>query len=321
MGRCNRFGRVTERVSVAAVMLLCAGATPAGAAEMAPRSYGEQADTLGTPEPEAEVKGPNRGRVSFTVNNDFTTAYFFRGILQERNGFISEPSAEMSINLFKGDGPLTSVDVGMGIWFSFHSNKTGASGSGPSNLYETDYYPSLSLGWSPGLTTSLTYLVYTSPNGAFSTVQQLDLGLAYDDSELLGSFAFGPTATFSFELDNTSFGDKEGGYMEFAGAPGVDLSLPGDDEAKYPVTLSFPLAVGLSLYDYYESVEPTHNQTFGFFSFGANAGVPLAFIPQDFGAWHVSAGINVLVLSQTLKQVNDGDNPWPIGTLSIGMEY
>ena len=55
--------------------------------------------------------------------------------------------------------------------------------------------------------------------------------------------------------------------------------------------------------------------------FCANAGVPLAFIPEDFGAWTVNLGINVLVLSQTLKDVNEGDNPYPVGTFSIAMAY
>jgi hypothetical protein len=298
-------------------MLLIAARAPA-AEEPAPRNYGEKADTLGTPEPEAEgeATGPNRGRVSFTLGNDITTAYFFRGILQERNGFIWQPYIEMSINLFAGDGVVSSVDVGMGVWNSFQSNKTLASGSGPTNLYETDYYPSVSVGWSPGITTSLTYLLYTSPNGAFSTVQQLDLGLSSDDSELLGPFAMGPTATFSFEVDNTSFGDKEGGYFELAVAPGVTLPFPPE---PYPLTLSFPLALGLSLYDYYES--PGEDDTFGFFSFGLNGGIPLAFIPEDFGAWSANVGINVLVLSDTLKDVNLGDNPFPVGTFSLVMEY
>jgi hypothetical protein len=312
---------LSERAAIAAVAFLVGTVAPVRAAEVAPKDYDQGSDTLGTPEPEAEAKGPNRGRVSLTVGNDITTAYFFRGILQERNGFIYEPYAELSINLFKGDGPVSSVDAGMGLWFSLQTNKTGFDGSGPSNLYETDYYPSLSVGWSPGVTTSLTYLVYTSPNGAFSTTQQIDLGLAYDDSELLGPLAIGPTATFSFEVDNTSFGNKEGGYFELAGAPSVGLTLPFDDAGKYPVTASFPLALGLSMYDYYESVAPTHNQTFGFFSFGTNAGIPLAFIPEDFGSWTASVGINVLVLSQTLKQVNHGDNPYPVGTFSLVMQY
>ncbi len=321
MGMCTIFGPLRGRVGGSALALLVAAVAPASAAEPVPRSYDEGADTLGTPEPEAETeaKGPNRGRISFSVGNDFTTAYFFRGILQERNGFIWEPYAELAINLFAGDGLLSTVDAGMGLWSSFHSNKTLASGSGPTNLYEVDYYPSLSAGLSFGLSTSLTYLVYTSPNGAFSTIQQLDLGLAFDDSELLGPFAVGPTATFSFELDNTSFGDKEGGYFELALAPSVELSLPGDEAGAYPLAFTVPLALGLSMYDYYET--PTSDDTFGFFSFGANVGVPLAFIPEDFGAWSVNAAINVLVLSDTLKDVNKGDSPFPVGTFSLVMAY
>jgi hypothetical protein len=321
MGKCTLSGSAAQGVAIAAALLMLGTVTPIGAQEEAPKDYGQKADTLGTPEPEAEVTGPNRGRVSFTVASDFTTAYFFRGILQERNGFIWEPYAEMAINLYKGDDAVSSVDLGMGIWSSVQSNKTGFSGSGPSNLYEVDYYPSLTVGFSNGISTSLTYLVYTSPNGAFSTVQQLDWGLAYDDSELLGPFALAPTATFSFELDNTSFGTREGGYFELAAAPGIELEMPGDSTGDYPLTFSFPLALGLSMYDYYESREPYHNQTFGFFSFGANAGVPLAFIPDDYGEWSANLGINVLVLSQTLKQVNKGDNPFPIGTFSIAMAY
>ena len=135
----------------------------------------------------------------------------------------------------------------------------------------------------------------------------------------IGAFAFGPNATFSFELDNTSFGDKEGGYFELAGAPGIELSLPGDDTGDYPVGLTIPLAVGFSLYDYYET--ETDDDTFGFFSFGANAGLVLAFIPDDFGEWSVNLGITVLVLSDTLKDVNFGDNPYPVGTFSIAMAY
>jgi len=317
MGRSNRFGALGACLVGAAVALLMSPVAPVRAADA---DYGQKADTLGTGEPaEEEEDGPNRGRVSFTIGQDFTTAYFFRGILQERDGFIYQPYAEMAINLFEGERVLTSIDLGMGVWFSLQTEKTLASGSGPSNLYETDYYPSLSLGWEYGLTTSLAYVVYTGPNGSFNTIQQLDFGIAWDDSEVFDSpVSFGPSVTFSFELDNTSFGDKEGGYFELAAAPSIELEI-SEAAADYPITLAAPLALGLSMYDYYETA--TQDQTFGFFSFGANAGVPLAFIPSDFGSWSASLGINVLVLSDTLEEVNDGDSPFPVGVFSLVMEY
>lgn len=320
MGQCNRLGWATRLAVLGA--LLCAAGTALAADEVAPPVDLRGADTLGTPDPAEEEgeSGPNHGRVSFSLTNDFTTAYFFRGILQERNGFIWQPAAEIAFDLWNGDedGILQDVSLGVGIWNSFQTAKTGATG-GPTNLYETDYYPFLSLGWAGGLETSVTYNVYTSPNGAFVTTQEVALGLGFDDSEWLGAWALSPTATFAFETDNTSFGDGEDGYAEFGIEPGLDLSLPFDDAGDYPVTTSFPLAVGISLYDYYN--DGVDNDTFGFFSFGLAASIPLACIPEDFGAWSVGAGINVLVLNDTLKAINSDDNPYPVGTISIGMEY
>lgn len=306
-------------VAAAAVAVAVLGPTAGRAAEDAPPVDVRGADTLGTPDAKEEAPvGPNRGRVSFSLTNDFTTAYFFRGILQERNGFIWEPAAEVGFTLWEGDGPLSSVALGVGIWNSFQTAKTGATG-GPTNLYETDYYPSLTLGWQGGLETSVTYYVYTSPNGAFATTQEVALGLAYDDSELLGAWAMAPTATFAFETSNTSFGSQKGGYGEFTLEPGLELSLPMDDAGDYPVTASVPLAVGYSLYDYYN--DGVDDPIWGFCTFGLAASVPLAFVPSDFGAWSLGAAVNVYVLNDTLKAINSNDNPYPVGTLSLAMEY
>jgi hypothetical protein len=137
-----------------------------------------------------EGEGPNQGRLSLTLNNDFTTAYFFRGVLNERDGFIWQPSLDLSLNVFEGEGALTSVDIGFGIWNSVHSKETLAEGVGPEVLYETDYYPSISLTWAEVFETSLTYYWYTSPNGAFGTVE-------------LGPFAFNPTEIVAYDLKNT----------------------------------------------------------------------------------------------------------------------
>jgi hypothetical protein len=210
---------------------------------------------------------------------------------------------------------VSSVDLGFGIWFSFHSEKTLATGDGPSNLYEVDYYPSLSVSFANGLTTSLAYTLYTGPNGSFATVQQLDLGLSLDDSEWLGAFALNPSAAFSFEVENTSFGPDEGGYFEFALEPGAEIG-----EGDYPVSITVPLAIGVSMYDYYEtSHEDDH--AFGFFSFGLGMSIPLAFIPEDFGSWSTGATFTGLVLSNTLEDVNEGDQFYPIGVWTIGFEY
>ena len=280
----------------------------------------EEVDEDAVVEVEEEDEGPNQGRLSLTLNNDFTTAYFFRGIMNERDGFIWEPSVDLSLNVYEGDDALESVDLGFGVWASYQSEDTLAEGAGPKALYETDYYPSVTLAWAGGLETSLTYYFYTSPNGAFNTVEQLDLGLAYDDSDLLGEFALNPTATFSFEIENTSFGDKEGGYFELAGAPGLEVAMPGDESDSYPIGLSFPIVLGLSMYDYYED-DNGDDDTFGFVSLGADASIPLAFIPEDFGSWSVTAGLDVYFLGNHLEDANENDDVFPVFTGSVTMDY
>jgi hypothetical protein len=323
--------RVSTLRSLAAMLAALAfAALPAVAAEEpAPPADLAPADRLGAPQPEvgeepaAESEdccgdeGPNRGRVSLSFNNDFVTAYFFRGILQERNGFIWQPSLDIGINLYEGEGALTSLDIGVGTWNSVHSNKTGESGSGPTNWYESDVYPSLSATFVERVETSLTYQVYTSPNGAFATIQNLDLGLAFDDSELWGDapFSLSPSALLSFELDRTNFGEEEGVFLGFELEPAYVL-LDGEE---YPITVAAPLALGLSLSDYYE--DESGDDTFGYFSFGLGFSVPLAFIPEDFGSWSTSIGIDVYVLGDNLKEFNEGDSPFPVGILGVLMEY
>src|SRR5262245_33911714 len=88
----------------------------------------------------AGAESPNKGRLSLSVGSDFTTAYFFRGILQERDGFIWQPYGELGFNLFTADEgssePVKSFSLFAGSWNSIHSEKTLASGSGPGNWYE-----------------------------------------------------------------------------------------------------------------------------------------------------------------------------------------
>lgn len=315
------------RVVFGLVTLVFVLGSPSFAAEPAPAIELAPADRLGAPppdeaEPEEEAEGcceegPNLGRVSFSLTSDITTAYFFRGILQERNGFIWQPALDININLFEGEGALTSLDLGVGWWNSVHSNKTLASGSGPTNWYESDVYPSLSATFVERVATAVTYQVYTSPNGAFATIQNLDLDLGFDDSDMWGvPFTLSPGATLSFELDRTNLGDKEGVFLGFA----LEPTYVAFEEDAYPLTISAPLALGLSLSDYYE-IPGQGDDTFGYFSFGLGFGVPLAFIPEDYGSWSTSVGIDVYVLGDNLKEVNFGDSPFPVGTWSLVMEY
>src|SRR5512134_732650 len=119
-------------------------------------------------------------RFSGVFQVDVTNAYYFRGILQEREGVQIQPWTELYYSLYSADDEnafLQSVTVGGGTWLSFQSERTLAE-EDPSWLYEADYYPLVSLGFAGGVSLTTVYYFYTSPNGAFTTVQELNMKLA-----------------------------------------------------------------------------------------------------------------------------------------------
>jgi hypothetical protein len=264
------------------------------------------------------MAGPNSGKVTFSVGNDITTAYFFRGILQERNGFIDQPYGEVNFNLYSAeDETLTGITLIGGVWNSIQTEQTLADGDGgPANWYEADIYGGLKFTLLGKLDLKALYIAYTYPNGAFATVQEIDLSAGLNDSEWLGAWAMYPTVTFARELDNTALGNDEGSYVQFDLKPGFTLI----ESETYPVTVSFPLTVGISAGDYYEIGGET-DETFGFAKGGVTFSVPLAFIPEDYGAWSASAGAAIYGLGSNLKQINEDDSPWVVGTWSINWTY
>jgi len=76
--------------------------------------------------------------------------------------------------------------------------------------------------------------------------------------------------------------------------------VEGDDLG---LDVSIPIAVGLSLGDYFE--DANGDDTFGFFQSGLVAGFDLGFVPGRLGAWSVSLGGHVLVLGDNTAAAND----------------
>ena len=252
----------------------------------------------------------NNGAVSVGAGIDFTSDYYFRGIIQETGGFIAQPFLEASIQL--GD----HVSVTSGLWNSLHSGPTGGDGDGdPAIWYETDYYASLGVSFAEAWSADLTYTAYMSPNQTFGTVKELALGLSYDDGLL------GPYATFAFELDGQADGGGEGGegvYLELGVEPAIDLG-------ESPASLSFPVTLGLSMNDYYQHVPIVggheEDSPFGFFQVGAIVSVPLE-APAQYGSWDVYGGVNFQFYGDGLKTINGSDDSGRvIGVFGISLGY
>lgn len=264
-------------------------------------------------------KGPNTGRVSLSAGMDWTTAYFFRGILQEDQGLILQPYAEVGFKLHEGTPAFGNVALAVGLWNSLHEGPTGTGGANadPRIWYEADFYTKVSWSFLERFNAAAIYTAYMSPNDAFGTVEELALSLGFDDSAFLGPFSLQPTALLAWEVAGQADGGAHRGiYLQLGVTPSYTVAA----KSRYPLTLSLPLLVGLSLDDYYE-FGTGHDDTFGYFQGSVSASVPLAFIPPALGAWTARAALTVLVLGDNLRAVNNRDRTEVIGTLGVSLAY
>lgn len=267
---------------------------------------------------------PNAGNISFSAGLDITNAYFFRGIIQEDQGFIAQSWLDATFKL------SDTVDLTAGIWNSMHDMKTGAvrtDGTGVDWWYEADLYLGLSFAVADECSLGLTYTAYTSPNDAFTTIHELAISGSHDDADdwddtFLEGSGLQPSVTIAFELDGQADGaSNEGIYLELAIEPSFTLI----DSQDQPVTLAIPVTIGLSLGDYYEdplSPGGADDSNFGYLDIGAVLSTPLNVIPSDYGTWEASLGLHYLFLSESTENINaNGDDSEFILSLGISMGY
>jgi hypothetical protein len=253
--------------------------------------------------------------LSLDANVDVTTSYFFRGYAVQTGGFIVQPGATLSLNLdaFQ-DVCGWTITPYVGNWNSMHSRKSPSS---PKWWYESDYFVGATFEKGP-VSLEIQYTYYDYPGEAFRSSQELELTLAYDDSELVESaglpFAFHPSVGIFRDLNRSAVFDSNDPrtYLELAIAPEFEVEV-----LKNSVTLSVPAVLGMGLDDYYlDSNE--HGQLIGFASIGLAASVPLG-IPEKYGQWTLNASVTYLQLIADSVREADGDRAGHLNaTVGIG---
>lgn len=242
---------------------------------------------------------------SATLGLVWTNQYFFRGIVQETEGAILQPSIESSFPLYQGD-TLTDVGLEVGLWSSLHSEHPSID-TGPASWYEADFYAGLSFVVIERLSVGVVYTAYVSPNGSFRTVHELAGSVGWDDSpswERLAGQRFAgiqPTITVARELDGTAFGPDEGTYLQAAIEPGVSLW----ESRAVSLDARLPIVLGLSLGDYYE--DDAGDDAFGYVNAGLSFDAGLGIVPVRYGGWQLSLGASILILGERLRVANDDD--------------
>jgi hypothetical protein len=265
----------------------------------------------------AEEAG-NTGRIALNMGVDWVSEYFFRGIAQQVGGANFQPYGSVSFKLVENAGPLTALTATPGIWNNWHAGGGNlAEPVDPKFWYEADLYFTLAATLGERVTLGLTYTAYTSPNDSFGTVQELAFGLTLNDSKWLGAFALNPSLLLAGELTGQAdAGRARGVYLQLGIAPSYTFA----PESAYPITVSFPVTLGLSVSDYYEFATGD-NPTFGYVQFGPVFSMPLGFIPKRFGTWTVKGALELLALGDTLKALNDNDTWKPIGRIGVSLVY
>lgn len=232
---------------------------------------------------------PSR-RISADAGMTFTTAYVCHGIVLENQGLIAQPYADLYISLFEGkSGAIQKITLFGGAWSSLHSNHEFAADDRLSSWYEFDWNAGVSLDFLDHWNLGVSYIQYTSPSDSFSSSQNVQLKLAYNDAD--SPISLMPYAAIFIETNGKAgSGTREGYKLELGIAPSVPLTNPKGD---YPVKLTFPAVVGLGFHDFYGN-RSGGDELFGYASAGAVASVPLAFMSENgYGDWSLSAGVNL----------------------------
>lgn len=267
---------------------------------------------------------PNPGALTIAGAFDFTNAYMFRGIPQDESGVIMQPYFDLGIALGR-------ATVNFGTWNSLHTGDAGLDGPSEQLWYESDFYATVGAAVGGGTTVSATYTAYTSPIGMFTTTKEIAFKVAVDDTPYLKGASVKPYALFAFELDTApGVGQADGGlekgkYLELGAAPGY--SFPH-------VSLAIPVKVGLSLGDYYETVDfsgvdpVSEDETFGFFSIAGSVTVPFTAMPTKYGTWNVHGAVEYQRLGDrnaaalgALTGADGPENNQVIATVGIGFSY
>ena len=279
-----------------------------------------------------------------------TTHYFFRGYLQENEGLIVQPFAEVGIGILSSENRGFSVDAFLGIWNSFHSEETGGTNEGASYWFESDLYGGVSV-TTGNFEVGGVYTFYTYPNGAASVIQEVGAFAAYefdlgdgladgdDESTFQPSLAVGAGVYYEVkdyaaeEIFDTASGTTfsnpfaaEGFYLELNVQPGFEVEV-GDT----PLSLTFPVVVGIGLSDYYfdsadaaalANGDPVGEDEFlGFVSVAAQLGIPVP-LPDRYGTWTLVGGIEGIFLgADTLQELNSGDDVELVGSAGLAISF
>jgi hypothetical protein len=258
--------------------------------------------------PAKEVSAPaEESRVHFLFKTEFASGYTTpRGMIVRDTGLTIQPLFLTFVDIYKGDGFLSSVKMVGGVWNDFGTtqvSKNAPYGSNPkTNWTEIDPIFGFSFGLAEKVTLDVTYIGFAEQILDIGTVHNLEVKLSYNDSGLLGDFSLNPYVLFWQELKNktTSAAVPQAvlGPSPFSGAnpqPGSSFYFEAGltptytfknlGNLKVEAPIRFLLPDSRFYGEYYGEAS-----TLGLFEAGLRVSAPITFMPKGYGNWGAYAG-------------------------------
>jgi hypothetical protein len=191
------------------------------------------------------------------------------------------------------------------IWSDLNNNTESGIGG---NIQEIDFNVGVAYTWDK-LTFGLTVgqWVYASDVEGI-----LDFSVAFNDKDLLiKDFAFNPSLLVHYRFDPNGGQKDDAAALVLGIAPGWTFN----SASQYPISLTIPASVAFFTDEFQGG-----DSGFGYANVGVKVGVPLAFIPAEYGAWNASAQIQYYYTPDD-SIPNNPEESFFVSTLSVGVSF
>jgi len=252
------------------------------------------------------------------------------GMLLYGKGPLSQVSTGLSLDLYKGPGPINGVSVYGGIWNEWwHSAPVGTQA-----WQEMDWWAGISIKFAQRWNFKFEHVQFQFPTAPTAYNYLFYLGL--DDTGLTPlPFALNPYVSAFYNASgrsNVATGQAGVARWDFGIAPSFDFSKT----SGVPLTITIPVWFSMAPTEYYDrhvaatalcgsgTNAPCATSNFGYFATGLKAKYSLAsVIPSRLGAWYLSGAAiyyhvnnDALLASQTLTGAN---TTFPAAERDIGV--
>ena len=308
---------VITRAALAAVASLCL--VTSAFAQQAPNTEGDNTRKDSQVTPPTTVPALPDERVGtmlgFSGGGTYTSHFISFGADVWGGGNNASPfSADSTAFLY---GTLTckftpEFSGFINIWSDLNDNVDSEIG-GP--IQEIDFNAGVNYTWN-NFTFGATWAYWQFGGGAEKAIE---LSAAYNDKDLwedtLKGFALNPSVLFHYRYDTDGDLTSEiAGVLQFGIAPSYTFTFEG--MADYPLSVAVPLNAGY----FTDPYQGGDGAGFGYVNAGVSVGVPLAFIPKQYGAWTAS-------VSEVFFHTFDEDIPgnpnenFFVTSLSLGVSF